>query len=105
MITATGDLIQTCFKWSFESLVNSGRVPVTFEKNPDNTSFTLYWTWLGFSTQSSGQYWTEAPSDSFWIIRLNFCFTELNIIVFAAFTILQIKHVEVYLDLPSLRNN
>ena len=105
MIKTSADIIQTCFKWSFESFVNSGRVAVTFEINPDNASFTLYWTWLGFSTQSFGQYWTGETFEKFAIIILRNCFTELNIIISAVFTILQIKRVEVYLDLPSLRNN
>ena len=105
MIKTSADLIETCFKWSFESLVNRGRVAVTFELNPDNASFTLYWIWLGFSTQSSGQYWTVPTSDSFGITNLNFCFTELNIIISAVFTIFKNKRVEVYLDLSSLRNN
>lgn len=102
MIKVSGDLIQTCFKGSLESLINRGRVAVTFELNPDNVFFTLYGTWLGLSTQVFGQYWTVLAIYIFGITNRNICFTEFNIVIFAVFTILQIKRVKVYLDLPSL---
>ena len=95
----------TCFKGSFESLVNSGRVTIAFELHPNNVPFTLYGARLCAATQMLGQDRTTVSLDIRRIVDFNGGFTELNIVVFAVLAVLQFKYFEVNLDLPSFRDN
>ena len=98
-------LQRTCFKGSLESLVHCGGVYIAFELNPNHVPLTLYRTRFCISTQAIGQNWSVIARNYTRITSRDGCFTELNIIISAVFTILQIKRVEVYLDLLSFRNN